>query len=105
MLEAKIKKNFISRLEVREVFKLSKHGTVAGCLVVQGKVNRKAQVDVVREGDIIFSGKIANLKRFKEEVKDVSEGMECGLSVEGFDKYHVGDFLETFTTEEIAERL
>ncbi|MFT5388249.1 MAG: translation initiation factor IF-2, partial [Candidatus Omnitrophota bacterium] len=104
-LDAIIKKNFLSRVEVKEVFRLSKQGTVAGCLVAQGKINRKAHVDVMRNGDVVFSGRISNLKRFKDDVKEVSEGMECGISIEGFDKYQSGDVFEAFEIEKIAQRL
>ena len=105
MLEAKIKKNFLSSIEVREVFKLSKHGIIAGCYVTQGKVNRKAKVDVKREEEIIFSGAISSLKRFKDDVKEVNEGMECGIAIEGFDKYEAGDIIEVYEIESIAQKL
>ncbi len=105
LLEAKIKKNFLSRIEIREVFKLSKHGIVAGCYVQKGKVHRKAKVDVLRNGEIIFSGSVSSLKRFKDDVRDVSEGMECGVTIEGFDKYQQGDIIEAYETESIAQKL
>ncbi|MBN1870331.1 MAG: translation initiation factor IF-2 [Candidatus Omnitrophica bacterium] len=105
LLEAKIKKHFLSRVEIREVFKLSKQGTVAGCYVQKGKVNRKAKLDVVRDGEIIFSGSIGSLKRFKDDVRDVSEGMECGITINGFDKYQQGDIIEVYETESIAQTL
>ena len=105
LLEAKIKKNFLSRIEIREVFKLSKQGIVAGCYVQKGKVHRKAKADIIRDGEIIFSGAIGSLKRFKDDVKDVSEGMECGVTINGFDKYKQGDIIEAYEVESIVQTL
>ncbi|MCA9403789.1 MAG: translation initiation factor IF-2, partial [Candidatus Omnitrophica bacterium] len=104
MLEAKTKKNFFAKIEVRQVFKLTK-GIVAGCYVTKGKVPRKAHVDLVREDEIIYSGIIASLKRFKEDVKEVTEGMECGIQLENFTEYQAGDMLEVYTIEKITQRL
>ncbi len=105
MLEAKIRKRFLARIEVREVFKLTKHGIVAGCYVQKGKVNRKAKVDIIRNGDVIFSSTIQSLKRFKDDVREVNEGMECGIIVEGFSGYQKGDIIEAYETETIAQKL
>jgi translation initiation factor IF-2 len=105
LLEAKIKKHFLSRIEVRQVFKLSKQGIVAGCYVLKGKVRRKVNVDVVRNGDVVCSSKITSLKRFKDDVKEVSEGMECGITIDKFDKFQVGDILEAYELEQIAQKL
>lgn len=105
LLEAKTKKNFLSRIEIREVFKLSKQGTVAGCYVQKGKVHRKAHVDVIRDEEVIFSGVIGALKRFKDDVRDVTEGMECGIKLDGFDKYQQGDIIEAYEIESIAQTL
>ncbi|MBF0478585.1 MAG: translation initiation factor IF-2 [Candidatus Omnitrophica bacterium] len=105
MLEAKTVKNFLARIEVREVFKLSKHGIVAGCYVLKGKAPRKAKIDVMRNGECVFSGSISSLKRFKDDVKEVTESMECGLTINGFDKYEVGDILEIYDEQKVAQRL
>lgn len=105
LLEAKKKKNYFAKVEVRQVFKLSKQGIVAGCYVTKGKALRKADVDVMRDGEIVHTSKIASLKRFKEDVKEVTEGMECGVVVEGFDKYQAGDMLEIYNVEVISQRL
>lgn len=105
LLEAKEKKTFISRAEVREVFNLTKRGKIAGCYVQKGKVNRKATVDVIREDEIIFSGNLSSLKRFKDDVKEVTEGMECGIAVEGFSDYQKGDLIEAYHIEKIVQRL
>jgi translation initiation factor IF-2 len=105
MLEPKTRKKPLARVEVREVFKLSKSGTIAGCFVAKGKVSRKGHADVVRNGEIVHSGHIGSLKRFKDDVRDVSEGMECGMSIEGFNKYQVGDIFEIYELEKIARKL
>ncbi|OGX35956.1 MAG: hypothetical protein A3C36_07800 [Omnitrophica WOR_2 bacterium RIFCSPHIGHO2_02_FULL_52_10] len=105
LLEAKTKKHFLSRIEIREVFKLSKHGIVAGCYVQKGKVHRKAHADIIRDGAVVFTGKIGSLKRFKDDVKDVTEGMECGVTLEGFTQYEKGDIIEAYEIESIAQKL
>ncbi len=105
LLDAKKIRKFVARIEVREVFKLSKHGIVAGCYVTKGKVTRKSKVDVIRAGETVFSGNISSLKRFKDDVREVTEGMECGVTVDRFDKYQTGDIIEVFETETIAQKL
>jgi translation initiation factor IF-2 len=105
LLEPKIKRKFLSRIEIRQVFKLSKSGIVAGCYVTKGKVTRKAKIDIVRNNEVIYSGKISSLKRFKDDVKEVSEGYECGITIEGFTKVEPGDIIEAFELETIARTL
>jgi translation initiation factor IF-2 len=105
MLAPKIKKVFLGRAEVRKVFKVSKAGTVAGCYVSKGKINRTSLVNVIRNGEVVFEGKLASLKRFKEDVRDVSEGFECGISLAGFDQIMEGDIIEAYEIEKIARKL
>jgi len=105
MLEPKLKKVFLGRVEIRKVFKLSRSGTVAGCFVVKGKINRSANVSVVRNGQEIFGGKLSSLKRFKDDVRDVQEGFECGLTISGFDAIQEGDIVEAYEIEKIARKL
>ena len=105
LLEPKTKKKFLSRIEVRQVFKLSKSGMVAGCFVQKGKVIRKANVDILRNGQVVFSGSIGSLKRFKDDVREVAEGMECGISIHNFDKVEPGDTIEAYELEKIARKL
>lgn len=105
LLDAKAKKKFLSRIEVRQVFKLSRSGVIAGCYVLKGKVHRKAKIDVVRAEAVIYTGSISSLKRFKDDVRDVNEGMECGIGIEGFDKYEPGDIFEAYDLEMIAQKL
>jgi translation initiation factor IF-2 len=105
MLEPKLKKVFMGRLEVRKVFKLSRSGTIAGSFVVKGKVTRTAQASLIRNGEVIFEGKISSLKRFKDDVREVAENFECGVSLGGFDKLQEGDIIEAYEIEKIARKL
>jgi translation initiation factor IF-2 len=105
MLSPDIEEKITCNVEIREVFKLSKQGIVAGCYVQKGKVHRKAKADIMRDGEIVYSGAISSLKRFKDDVKDVTEGMECGITVDNFDKYQAGDIIEAYEIESIAQKL
>jgi translation initiation factor IF-2 len=91
----------LGKAEVRNVFTVSKIGVVAGSYVVEGKLTRGAEVRLFRSGDLVHEGKIASLKRFKDDVKEVQAGYECGVSVEGYDAWEVGDTIEAFTYEEV----
>ena len=95
----------IGKVEVRAVFKLSKAGLVAGSMVIAGVVKRGAKVRARREGEVVFEGKITGLKRFKDDVRDVAEGFECGVSIEGFEGVKEGDILEIIEVEEVRQRL
>lgn len=105
LLEPRTKKKFLSRIEIRQVMKLSKSGIVAGCYVQKGKVVRKANVDVIRNGEIVHSGVLSSLKRFKDDVREVAEGMECGLTISGFDQIQAGDIVEAYELEKISRKL
>ncbi len=105
MLEPRIKKNFSGRAEVRKVFKLSRAGTVAGCFVTKGKINRTSLINLVRNGAVVFEGKLSSLKRFKDDVRDVAEGFECGMTLAGFDNLQEGDIIEAYEIEKIARKL
>ena len=104
LLEPKKRKKFLARVEIREVFKLTR-GIVAGCFVLKGKILRKAMVDEMRDGQAVHTGTISSLKRFKDDVREVQEGYECGITIEGFDKIQAGDILEAFEIETIARTL
>ena len=91
--------------EVRQLFKVPKPGTVAGCYVTDGVIDRNAQIRVLREHVVVYEGKPASLKRFKEDVKQVKAGFECGMAVENFNDVKVGDLLESYTVEQIARTL
>ena len=105
MLEPKLKKVFLGRAEVRKVFNLSRSGTVAGCFVTKGKFNRTGSVSLLRNGEELFEGKLSSLKRFKDDVREVAEGFECGIALAGFDDIREGDIIEAFTIEKIARKL
>lgn len=105
MLEPKLKKVFLGRAEVRKVFKLSRAGTVAGCFVTKGKINRGCVINLVRNGEIVFEGKLSSLKRFKDDMRDVAEGFECGMAISGFDSLQEGDIIEAYEIEKIARKL
>ena len=105
MLEPKLKKVPLGRVEIRKVLKLSRAGTVAGCFVAKGKINRTALVDLVRNGQVVFEGKLSSLKRFKDDVRDVAEGFECGITLAGFDNVQEGDVIEAYEIEKIARKL
>jgi len=105
MLEPKLKKVFLGRAEVRKVFKLSRSGIIAGCLVTKGKFNRNCLITLVRNGQVAFEGKLSSLKRFKDDVREVAEGFECGMSIAGFDQLMEGDIIEAHEIEKIARKL
>jgi translation initiation factor IF-2 len=102
MLSPDIVEKDTSRIDVREVFRVPRIGAIAGCYVQEGEVTRDDQIRVVREGAIIFDGKIHSLRRFKEDVKSVKSGYECGIGIEGFQDIKEGDVLETYKTIEVA---
>jgi len=105
MLEPRLKKNFLGKVEVRKVFKLSRSGIISGCFVSKGKILRSSHVDVVRNGEIVFEGKISSLKRFKDDVKEVAEGYECGIAIAGFEETQEGDIIQAYEIEKIARKL
>ncbi|MCB0395469.1 MAG: translation initiation factor IF-2, partial [Flavobacteriales bacterium] len=101
MLAPEMKEEVVSNVEVREVFKISRVGTIAGCMVIDGKMTRNTQVRIIRDGIVIYTGKLSSLKRFKDDVKEVSSGYECGLSIENFNDIKVGDIVEGFTQVQV----
>jgi len=105
LLAPKLKRHFVGRAEVRNVFKLSRSGIVAGCQIVKGKIRNKIQAEVLRNGDVVHTGHISTLKRFKDDVKEVTEGFECGITVSHFDTIAVGDIIEAYEIESIARKL
>ena len=105
MLEPTFKETVQGHAEVRETFKISKVGTVAGCYVSDGVIKRDSQVRVMRDGDVVHTGRIEALKRFKNDASEVKNGLECGISLANFNGVQVGDVLEAFTMERIAPQL
>jgi translation initiation factor IF-2 len=105
MLAPEIKEEITGTAEILEVFKITKVGTIAGCLVRDGKIQRNSKARVIRDGIVVFTGELGSLKRFKEDVKDVSTGYECGLNVAGYNDIKSGDFVECFKHVEVAKKL
>lgn len=105
MLEPERREEFLGTAEVREVFKISKVGTVAGCFVTEGKILRNARARLIRNGIVIYDGKIASLKRFKDDVKEVEAGLECGVALENYNDIKVGDVIEAYNILEIKRKL
>ncbi|MCC6319117.1 MAG: translation initiation factor IF-2 [Gemmatimonadaceae bacterium] len=105
MLRPEEREVVLGEAEVREVFKVSRIGTIAGCSVRSGVINRAGRVRLVRDGSEIFEGGIASLRRFKDDVKEVKEGYECGIGIENFNDIKVGDVIECYRKEEVARTL
>jgi translation initiation factor IF-2 len=105
LLEPVIKERIAAHAEVRATFSISKIGTIAGCIVTDGKVSRGNRVRLVRDGVLIYSGRISSLKRFKDDVREVQTGFECGIGIENFNDIKVGDTLEFYDLEEIKQEL
>ncbi|HEY3368537.1 MAG TPA: translation initiation factor IF-2 [Symbiobacteriaceae bacterium] len=101
MLAPKIEENILGRAEVRETFKVPKVGMAAGCMVVSGKVTRHAKYRLIRDGVVVWDGEVNALRRFKDEVKDVAEGYECGITLEKFQDFKPGDILEAYEMKEV----
>ncbi|MGO3725891.1 MAG: translation initiation factor IF-2, partial [Staphylococcus carnosus] len=91
----------IGQAEVRQTFKVSKVGTIAGCYVTDGKITRNAGVRVIRDGIVVFEGQLDTLKRFKDDVKEVAQGYECGITIEKFNDIKVDDIIEAYEMVEI----
>jgi len=105
LLEPVYKENYAGRAEVLQVFKITKVGQIAGCRVTDGLIKRDAQVRVLRDGEEVWKGKIASLKRVKDDVSEVRQGVECGIDLAGFKDIKAGDIIESFTTETLAAEL
>lgn len=101
MLDPIYKENVIGHAEVRNVFKISKVGTIAGCMVTSGKIARNAEMRLIRSGIVVFTGKIDTLKRFKDDAKEVAQGYECGITLERYNDVVEGDIIEAFIMETV----
>ena len=104
-LKPQFKENFVGKAEVLQIFKVSKIGSIAGCKVVEGIVNKNAKAKIVRNDETVYSGDILSLKREKDEANEVKSGTECGISLKEFNDFEVGDFIEVFSVEEIVQTL
>ncbi len=105
MLSPEIEEKVTANIEVRETFRITKVGTVAGCMVLDGKITRNSKIRVIRDGIVVYTGYLGSLKRFKDDVKEVASGYECGLNIDRFNDIKVGDIIEAYETIEIARKL
>jgi len=105
LLSAKIEENIVGSAEIRETFKISKVGTIAGCFVIDGNIKRNNKVRVIREGVVVYTGTLGSLKRFKDDVKEVAKGFECGLNIDRFNDIKVGDVVEAYEEVEVKQTL
>ena len=105
MLSPEVKEEIVATLEIREIFKVTKVGTVAGCYVKEGKITRNSMVRAIREGIVIYTGELGSLKRFKDDVKEVVGGYECGLNIQNFNDIKVGDIIEGYQEVEVKKTL
>jgi translation initiation factor IF-2 len=105
LLEPTTREVALGAAEVRDTFKISKVGTIAGCYVSEGRVARSAQVRLLRDNVVVHTGKVASLRRFKDDVTEVKSGLECGIGIAGYNDIKPGDVIEFFTTEQVKETL
>ena len=105
LLKPKIEEEVVGVAEVREVFRISKVGAIAGCMITEGKINRNSAVRIVRDGIVQYSGRIGSLRRFKDDIKEVSEGFDCGIGIENFNDIKAGDLIEAYTTVQTKRTL
>ena len=105
MLSPDLKEEIVCTLEIRETFKISKVGTIAGCMVTYGTITRNTRVRIIREGVVVYTGELGSLKRFKDDVKEVKKGMDCGLNIKNFNDIKVGDVIEGFKEVEVQREI
>ena len=105
MLSPEIKEQVIGNVEIRETFKITKVGTIAGCMVLTGKVTRNSKIRLLRDGIVKFEGELESLKRFKDDVKEVTKGYECGLNIKGYNDIETGDILEVYEEVSVKKKL
>jgi translation initiation factor IF-2 len=105
MLSPEFKEEIVATAEIRETFKITKVGTIAGCYVTEGKINRNHKVRIIRDGIVIYSGELGSLKRFKDDVKEVQHGYECGLNIDKFNDIKVGDVVEAYEEVEVSRKI
>ncbi len=105
MLSPEIKEQIMGSAEIREIFKIGKVGTIAGCMVKEGKIVKTASIRLIRDGIVILTGRLGSLKRFKDDVKEVKNGFECGLNIDKYNDIKIGDIIEAFETVEVKRTL
>ncbi|WP_304067737.1 translation initiation factor IF-2 [Pedobacter glucosidilyticus] len=105
MLAPEFEEKIVANVEIRETFKITKVGTIAGCMVLDGTINRNSKIRIIREGVVIYTGELDSLKRFKDDVKEVNRGYECGLNIKNFNDIKVGDIVEAYEQVEVKRKL
>ena len=105
MLAPEFEEKIVANVEIRDTFKITKVGTIAGCMVLDGKITRNSKIRIVRDGVVVYTGELASLKRFKDDVKEVTKGYECGLNIQNFNNIEVGDIVEAYEQVEIKRKL
>jgi translation initiation factor IF-2 len=105
MLSPEEREVMLGTAEVRQIFRVPRVGTVAGCMVTHGEIQRRGRIRVVRDGVQVYEGDLGSLKRFKDDVREVREGFECGLNIDNFNDIKVGDLIECYRVEEVARSL
>ena len=105
MLAPEFEEKITANVEIRDVFKITKVGTIAGCMVLDGKINRNSKIRIVRDGVVVYTGELASLKRYKDDVKEVNAGYECGLNIQNFNNIEVGDIVEAYEQVEVKRKL
>lgn len=104
MLDPEYEEKVIGQVEVRQTFKVSKIGTIAGCYVTEGKITRDSGLRLIRDGIVIFEGDVDTLKRYKDDAKEVSQGYECGITIKNFNDIKEGDVIEAYIMEEVERK-
>ena len=105
MLSPELKEEITGTAEIREIFKVSKIGTIAGCMVTNGKIFRNSQIRIIRDGVVVYTGELASLKRFKDDVKEVSKGYDCGMQIKNYNDIKEQDVIEAFHEVEVKKKL
>ncbi|MBC7417246.1 MAG: translation initiation factor IF-2, partial [Pedobacter sp.] len=105
MLDPIFEEKIVANVEIRDTFKITKVGTIAGCMVLDGKINRNSKIRIVRDGVVVYTGELASLKRFKDDVKEVNKGYECGLNIQNFNNIEIGDIVEAYEQVEVKNKL
>mgnify|MGYP005665218613 CR=1 len=105
MLSPEKRENILGLVEIREIFKASKIGTIAGCYVLEGLIRKNSKIRLLRDSVVIYDGELDSLKRFKDDIKEVKSNFECGLSIKNFNDMQAGDQIEVYEIVEVARKL
>ena len=105
MLSPEFKEEILGTAEIREIFKVTKIGSIAGCMVTNGKILRNSGIRLIRDGVVVFTGELASLKRFKDDAKEVTKGFDCGMQIKNYNDIQEGDIIEAFHQVEVKKKL